>query len=279
MRMRRGCGLGNCTRGALTDAPRRDTTMTQNSDSGDAVGDAGPTTDGADDGAQGKNRLNRMEAPGIDWASKYCRAAIRTVDWRQFEPSSPEMPADGGYACAGMISVAATTSRTIAAAAAAWRRRRRLPIGGGGLGIGTIVVLGLIGWALGIDPRIADRRRRNPHRRRQPQLRTARAAAASRNGARRATQTGQFVAAVLGDTEDPWKEIFAEQRQTYEPPRLGLFSRRRPTPCAFAQSAMGPFYCPRDQHIYLDTSFFRDLQTQVPRLHRRQGLRVRRRPT
>ncbi len=65
---------------------------------------------------------------------------------------------------------------------------------------------------------------------------------------------------MLGDTEDRWTEIFAAEGRTYHPPKLRLFARSEPTPCAFAQSAMGPFYCPRDQRIYLDTSFFDDLQ-------------------
>ena len=70
------------------------------------------------------------------------------------------------------------------------------------------------------------------------------------------------MAAVLGDTEDRWTEIFAAAGKTYHPPKLRLFSGSEPTPCAFAQSAMGPFYCPRDQRIYLDTSFFEDLQNK-----------------
>ena len=72
--------------------------------------------------------------------------------------------------------------------------------------------------------------------------------------------TGKFVALVLGDTEDQWTEIFAAAGKTYHPPKLRLFSGSEPTPCAFAHSAMGPFYCPRDQRMYLDTSFFHDLQ-------------------
>jgi len=72
--------------------------------------------------------------------------------------------------------------------------------------------------------------------------------------------TGRFVALVLGDTEDRWTDIFAANGRTYHPPKLRLFAGSEPTPCAFAQSAMGPFYCPRDQRIYLDTSFFDDLQ-------------------
>ncbi len=65
---------------------------------------------------------------------------------------------------------------------------------------------------------------------------------------------------VLGDTEDRWTEIFTTSGQIYHPPKLRLFSGSEPTPCVFAQSAMGPVYCPRDQHIYLDTSSVADMQ-------------------
>jgi predicted metalloprotease len=135
----------------------------------------------------------------------------------------------------------------------------RMPGGAGGLGIGTIIVLGLLGWALGIDPSVliggAEVLTGGGSSYQQP------ASPPTRTGVP-SDQTGQFIAAVLGDTEDRWKEIFAENGQTYRPPKLRLFSGSEPTPCAFAQSAMGPFYCPRDRRIYLDTSFFRDLQTK-----------------
>ena len=67
---------------------------------------------------------------------------------------------------------------------------------------------------------------------------------------------------MLGDTEDRWTEIFAASNKTYHPPKLRLFSGSEPGGCGMAQSAMGPFYCPRDQRIYLDTSFFEDLQNK-----------------
>jgi len=70
------------------------------------------------------------------------------------------------------------------------------------------------------------------------------------------------VAAVLGDTEDRWREIFEQNGQTYRPPKLRLFSGADASACGFAQAVMGPFYCPNDQHVYLDTSFFQDLQTR-----------------
>jgi len=134
---------------------------------------------------------------------------------------------------------------------------------GGGLGIGTIIVLGLLGWALGIDPRllisgaeiVAGGGGQSQYEEPAQSERTSRNAPPS-------DQMGQFVSAVLGDTEDTWTEIFAQSGATYRKPRLVLFSGSLPTPCAFAQSAMGPFYCPRDQRVYLDTSFFRDMRTK-----------------
>ena len=65
---------------------------------------------------------------------------------------------------------------------------------------------------------------------------------------------------MLGNTEDIWGQIFSEAGQTYQRPKLRLFSGAEQTPCVYAQAAMGPFYCPIDQRVYLDTSFFRDLQ-------------------
>lgn len=132
-----------------------------------------------------------------------------------------------------------------------------IPGGGGGLGIGTIVVLGLIGYALGIDPRLLIGGAEmlsgsNPsieHRQ-----------AAPRKTGTPTDQMGQFVAAVLGDTEDQWKQIFAASKQTYRPPKLRLFTGSEPSACGLGQSAMGPFYCPLDRRVYLDTSFFRDLE-------------------
>jgi predicted metalloprotease len=131
----------------------------------------------------------------------------------------------------------------------------RIPGGGGGLGIGTIVVLGLLGYALGIDPRLliggAEMMSRG-----NPQVQQQ---APTRSGTP-TDQMGQFVAAVLGDTEDRWKEIFAASNQRYRVPKLRLFSGAVQSACGYAQSAMGPFYCPGDERVYLDTSFFRMLE-------------------
>jgi uncharacterized protein len=73
-------------------------------------------------------------------------------------------------------------------------------------------------------------------------------------------RTGEFVAAVLGSTEVIWKDIFAQNGRTYEPPKLVMFSGATPSACGYAQSAMGPFYCPNDRKVYLDTTFFDDLE-------------------
>lgn len=142
----------------------------------------------------------------------------------------------------------------------------RFRTGAGGLGIGTIVVLALISWALGIDPRwlIGGAEMLNES---GPSLQQS-PIDGPRDGASRAPsealsdQTGQFVAAVLGDTEDRWQEIFRSYSGNYRPPKLVMFSGATPSACGTAQSAMGPFYCPNDQRIYLDTSFFRQIETR-----------------
>ena len=132
-----------------------------------------------------------------------------------------------------------------------------VPGGTGGLGIGTIVIVGLISWYFGIDPSVllngAQILAGGGSRTEQP-------SPAPVPSGKPGDAMGQFVSAVLGDTEDRWSEIFAANGKTYHPPKLRLFRDSEPTPCAFAKSAKGPFYCPRDKRIYLDTAFFEDLQ-------------------
>jgi predicted metalloprotease len=70
----------------------------------------------------------------------------------------------------------------------------------------------------------------------------------------------QFVSVVLADTEETWTRVFADQNRTYEPPVLVLFTDATQSACGVGQSAMGPFYCPADRKVYLDLSFFRDLE-------------------
>src|SRR5690606_34568940 len=73
----------------------------------------------------------------------------------------------------------------------------------------------------------------------------------------------QLVSKVLAGTEDTWKAIFQKSGQSYQEARLVLFSGATPTACGTGQSAMGPFYCPGDHKVYLDTRFFNDMQTQL----------------
>jgi len=137
--------------------------------------------------------------------------------------------------------------------------RGGMPGGAGGLGIGTIIIIGLISWYFGIDPSVLLNGAQILTGG-SPSQQTAPAPEVSTGTP--SDPTGRFVAMVLGDTEDRWTEIFAASGTTYTPPKLRLFAGSEPTPCAFAQSAMGPFYCPRDKRIYLDTSFFGDLQNK-----------------
>jgi predicted metalloprotease len=69
-----------------------------------------------------------------------------------------------------------------------------------------------------------------------------------------------FVAAVLGSTEDTWTELFALGGRRYNKPTLVLFSGAVQSACGFAQAAVGPFYCPADRKLYIDLAFYRDLQ-------------------
>lgn len=72
-------------------------------------------------------------------------------------------------------------------------------------------------------------------------------------------EAGEFVSAILGSTEDAWSGIFAASGMRYQPPRLTLFSGAVQSACGYNSAAVGPFYCPPDQRVYLDTTFFADL--------------------
>jgi predicted metalloprotease len=120
-------------------------------------------------------------------------------------------------------------------------------------------VLGLLGWALGIDPSFliggAEVLTRN-----QPSTNPP---TSTRPTGKPTDDAGRFVARVLGSTEAVWKDIFASDRGAYRAPTLVLFRGRTDAQCGgVAQSAMGPFYCPADKKIYLDTSFFQEIETR-----------------
>lgn len=137
------------------------------------------------------------------------------------------------------------------------RGARGLPGRAGGIGIGTVVVLGLIGWALGIDPSllIGGAEMLSGGGTQQQ----ADVGSEIKTGAP-SDEMGRFVSAVLGSTEVQWTEIFAKSGRSYKQPTLVMFSGATQSGCGFAQSAMGPFYCPVDRKVYLDTSFFQDLE-------------------
>jgi uncharacterized protein len=136
--------------------------------------------------------------------------------------------------------------------------RRGVTVARGGIGIGTIVVLGLIGWALGIDPRLLIGGAEMMSRSGAPQQQAD--AGSTTSSGSPSDAMGQFVSVVLGSTEAVWTDYFAQAGQTYKSPTLVMFSGATQSGCGFAQSAMGPFYCPIDQKVYLDTSFFQDLE-------------------
>ncbi len=73
----------------------------------------------------------------------------------------------------------------------------------------------------------------------------------------------QFISTVLADTEDTWGQLFALSGQRYAPPKLVLFNGRVNSACGMASAATGPFYCPADQKVYLDTAFFKDMRNQL----------------
>src|ERR1700754_3629905 len=138
-----------------------------------------------------------------------------------------------------------------------------LPMGGGGLGIGTIIVLGLVGYAFGIDPRIliggAEILTGGGQ---APSYQTDRRSGPAKTGAP-TDEMGSMISGVLGEIDDRWSEIFQASGQTYTGPRIVLFrNATNGGRCGMAQSAMGPFYCPPDRTIYLDTSFFREVETR-----------------
>jgi uncharacterized protein len=136
--------------------------------------------------------------------------------------------------------------------------RRGVRMRRGGIGIGTLVVLALIGWALGIDPRllIGGAEVLTGGQQQQPPSYSD----TSKTGKAGTDEMKEFVAAVLGSTEVQWTELFAKANSRYQPPTLVMFSGATSSACGFAQSAMGPFYCPKDRQVYLDTAFFEDLQ-------------------
>lgn len=123
---------------------------------------------------------------------------------------------------------------------------------GGGIGAVVVVVVALL---LGVDPREllqqggAD-----------TSVPTAGAPAGGAGTAAAPDTMRQFIATVLASTEDVWGDVFRRQGAEYRQPRLVLYTGSTPSACGLGQAAMGPFYCPGDEKVYLDLGFFQELQ-------------------
>ncbi|MEO0350268.1 MAG: neutral zinc metallopeptidase [Cyanobacteria bacterium P01_A01_bin.15] len=127
--------------------------------------------------------------------------------------------------------------------------RRSILAGGGGLGV---LILALVVGLLGGDPSVVlDQVAAPPSQFPTQQTQTSPAE----------DQLAEFTSVVLADTEDTWNKIFEEEiGQPYQEPGLVLFSDSVQSACGTAQSAIGPFYCPADQKVYIDLSFYDDLK-------------------
>ena len=132
----------------------------------------------------------------------------------------------------------------------------RIPVGGGGgLGIGAIIVILIIGMALGINP-----------------LSLLEGTVSPTGGAGGSTsrelpaegedELADFVAVVVQETEDLWHQVFAENGLQYEPATVVLFSGQDRSACGLADARTGPFYCPADNNVYIDLSFYEQLHRQ-----------------
>ena len=129
-------------------------------------------------------------------------------------------------------------------------------LGGGGLGLGGVAAVVVISLLLGKNP-----------------IEMLALVSGMTGGGPVVTQPAQpsaendrnrdFVSAILGETEDVWGEIFKDQGGSYEQPRLVLFSGGVQTACGGASSASGPFYCPADRKVYLDTGFFEEMRARL----------------
>lgn len=130
-------------------------------------------------------------------------------------------------------------------------------LGGRGLGLGTLVIALVAGWVFGINP-----------------LTVIGVLGGLDGGAPTAEQVpaqrlpaddtmGKFVSVVLADTEDVWTDVFSRSGASYRQPRLVLFRGATPTACGQGQSAMGPFYCPADEKVYIDLAFFQTLKERM----------------
>jgi uncharacterized protein len=126
--------------------------------------------------------------------------------------------------------------------------------GGAGmkLGVGGTLVALVAGYFLGIDPRLILGLTES--------LPTGPAPTAQTGVPQ--DEAGEFMSAVLGETEDVWTAVFRANGREYVPPKLVLFTDQVRSACGSASAAVGPFYCPGDQRIYIDLNFYNELKTR-----------------
>jgi uncharacterized protein len=144
-------------------------------------------------------------------------------------------------------------------------------IGGRGIGIGTLIIIVIVGWIFGINPLQmlgmlsgGDTAVQAPAPQPAPGYgpQTAPRPPASAATGKPKDPYEDFSARVLGDTEDVWGSIFQSTGSRYVPPKLVLYRGVTSSACGRANAAVGPFYCPADRDLYLDTQFFNELRTR-----------------
>jgi uncharacterized protein len=128
--------------------------------------------------------------------------------------------------------------------------------GGRGLGLGSIAIAVVAGWIFGINPLTLLGLMGGGGPAPQVQQSPAHKPPAD-------DQMARFVSVVLADTEDVWRDLFRQNGGTYREPKLRLFRGSEPTACGMGQAAMGPFYCPGDQKVYIDLGFYETMRTRL----------------
>jgi len=138
------------------------------------------------------------------------------------------------------------------------RRGMSVGRGAGGLGIGGIVIVSIIALLMGKNPLelLGLLSQQDGADTTQSQPATPGAPPAN-------DEATQFVSTILGSTEDVWGKYFQANGKTYPAPKLVLFSGQVASACGTASAAVGPFYCPGDQQVYLDTSFFDEMKSRL----------------
>ncbi len=136
------------------------------------------------------------------------------------------------------------------------RRGIRISRGVAGGGIGTVLLV-LLALYFGVDPSVILDQAQVPLPGTDAPTQSAPYSASPEEN-----QLSEFVSVVLADTEDTWHALFRNMGKTYDEPKLVLFSGAAQSACGFASAAVGPFYCPMDQKVYIDLSFYGDLKSR-----------------